>query len=187
MRKYIAFILLGVSLPLFAQETFFQKDTQLDRYRSVINMLVEVSRTVMRTALSEGGGLKAIEVCNSRATDITASVSKEHGLNIKRTSLKIRNPENTPDAWEQEQLQKFVERKQAGEDPSKIETGVVIINGKYRYMKAIPLQDICLGCHGEYVPDQLAEKLKELYPDDQATGFKEGDISGAFSITEMPK
>lgn len=187
MRKYIFLTLLCISHALFAQETPSQTDAKLSRYRNAINAFIEMARVEMRAALSEGGGLRAIEICYSKAAETTAKVSKEHGLNLKRTSLKTRNDRNIPDVWEREQLQKFIERKQAGEDPAKIETGVVVVNGKLRYMKAISLQDTCLGCHGEYVPDKLMDKIKELYPDDQSTGFREGDICGAFSITEAVK
>lgn len=187
MIKYIVLILLCVSQPLFAQEAPSQTNAKIDRYLKAINAFIEISQAEMRVALTEGGGLKAIEMCSTRAIAIMAKVSKEHNLDVKRTSLKIRNPNNAPDEWERAQLQKFIERKQAGEDPSKIETGVMVVNGKFRYMKAIPLQDNCLGCHGEYVPDNLMEKLKELYPDDEATGFREGDIHGAFSVTEKLK
>ena len=187
MKKSIALTLLCVSLPLFAQETPPQEDAKLAQYRNVIKMLGTTLLGEMKTALAAGGGLKAIEVCHSKAEEIATKISKEHGFDVGRTSLKIRSDKNDPDAWEKEQLQKFAERKHAGEDPAKIETGVVVVDGKSRYMKAIPLQDTCLGCHGENVPPELAQKIKALYPDDQATGFKVGDIRGAFTITETLK
>lgn len=185
MKKSMIIALLCVSLPLFAQETPSQEDAKLTQYRNAVKALGGALLGEMKAALAEGGGLKAIEICHDKAAEIAAKISKEQGFDIGRTSLKIRSDKNAPDAWEKEQLQKFAERKQAGEDPAKIETDVVVVDGKSRYMKAIPLQDTCLGCHGENVPDELAAKIKALYPDDQATGFKVGDIRGAFTITEI--
>lgn len=187
MKKSIILTLFCVSLPLFAQETPPQEDAKLAQYRNAVKTLAGTLQGEMKAALAEGGGLKAIEICHDKAADIAAKISKEQGFEVGRTSLKIRSDKNAPDAWEKEQLQKFAERKQAGEDPAKIETGVVTVDGKFRYMKAIPLQDTCLACHGETVPAELAEKIKTLYPNDQATGFKIGDIRGAFTITETVK
>ena len=54
----------------------------------------------------------------------------------------------------------------------------------YRYMRALPTQPLCLNCHG--LPEQLTpavkEKLKALYPDDKAIGYRPGEIRGAMTI-----
>ena len=54
----------------------------------------------------------------------------------------------------------------------------------YRYMKAIPAQPMCLQCHGqeEDIPADVKAVLAWEYPEDQATGYREGDIRGAISI-----
>lgn len=39
---------------------------------------------------------------------------------------------------------------------------------------------VCLTCHGTDISPAVTAKLKELYPKDIATGYKEGDIRGAF-------
>jgi hypothetical protein len=55
----------------------------------------------------------------------------------------------------------------------------------FRYMKAIPTDEICLNCHGgDTVKPEVAAKLAEFYPDDQARGFSVGDIRGAFTIVQ---
>jgi hypothetical protein len=51
-------------------------------------------------------------------------------------------------------------------------------------MKAIPTAAVCLVCHGETVEGALGEKIKALYPQDRATGYRLGDIRGAFTITQ---
>ncbi len=51
-------------------------------------------------------------------------------------------------------------------------------------MKAIPTGPLCLACHGETLAAPVAEKIGELYPADKATGFREGDIRGAFVVTK---
>jgi len=52
----------------------------------------------------------------------------------------------------------------------------------HHQMQAIPTQAMCLACHGESLSQELQAVLHERYPEDQATGFKEGDIRGAFSL-----
>ncbi|MEX2498681.1 MAG: DUF3365 domain-containing protein [Wenzhouxiangellaceae bacterium] len=45
----------------------------------------------------------------------------------------------------------------------------------------------CVICHGESIAPELAETIKQLYPQDQATGFAPGELRGAFSVTvELP-
>jgi hypothetical protein len=56
-------------------------------------------------------------------------------------------------------------------------------------MKALPVKQPCLSCHGE--KDNIAEpvqaKIKSLYPLDAATDFKLGDLRGAISIKQPMK
>ena len=52
-------------------------------------------------------------------------------------------------------------------------------------MKAIPTAPLCLQCHGEAIAPPVAEKITKLYPEDKATGFREGDIRGAFVVTKL--
>jgi len=66
-------------------------------------------------------------------------------MTIGRTSLKLRQPKNAPDAWELEQLQRFEQRKAAGENPAAIEIGGYVASGGkklFRYMKAIPTGEV---------------------------------------------
>ncbi len=108
---------------------------------------------------------------------------------MRRTSLKVRNPKNVPDEWEQRVLESFSARKANGEDPSTFEFLEVIRNGENienRYMKAIVIvpNGPCLMCHGNDIPASVSTKIQSLYPTDQAAGYKAGDIRGAFSIRQ---
>ena len=103
-------------------------------------------------------------------------------------SFKVRNPANAADNWELAVLKQFEARKTQGEPADKLEFFDVIDDdqGKktFRYMKAIPTGALCLNCHGEHIPPEVDAKLKELYPNDQARGFKEGDLRGAFTLAK---
>jgi len=50
-------------------------------------------------------------------------------------------------------------------------------------MKAIPMRaEPCLLCHGAPEPALKAE-IDRLYPQDQATGFRPGELRGAFTVS----
>jgi hypothetical protein len=49
-------------------------------------------------------------------------------------------------------------------------------------MKAIPTGEVCLKCHGTQIAPEVSQVLASLYPEDRATGYKEGDIRGAFVV-----
>jgi len=52
----------------------------------------------------------------------------------------------------------------------------------FRYLKALPVGAPCLNCHGEAIKPEVAAALREHYPADRATGYREGQIRGAVSI-----
>ncbi len=142
-------------------------------------------------AMKAGGPIQAIEVCNKVAPSIAQAQSEKHGWEVGRTSLKLRNPNNAPDEWETMVLKKFEERAAAGEKPAEMaHFEVVEQNGAkaFRFMKAIGMPPLdkapCLKCHGENIDAKVAAKLDELYPNDQARGYKPGMIRGAFTITQ---
>ena len=140
------------------------------------------------SAIKAGGPENAIDVCNQSAPQIATEVSEKVGWRVARTSLKLRNPSNAPDDWEESVLREFEARKAAGEDPAKMEYAAYVPNGKtmeFRYMKAIPTAaKPCLACHAAKVPAGVEKALAEHYPDDKARGYKAGDIRGAFTITQ---
>ena len=54
----------------------------------------------------------------------------------------------------------------------------------YRYMRALPTQELCLGCHGtdDRLSPAVKARLAALYPDDKAVGYGLGQIRGAMTI-----
>lgn len=138
-------------------------------------------------AMQSGGPIAAIEVCNLKAPGIAEAVSLEHGLDIYRVSLKNRNPENAPNDWQTRVLEEFEGRKAGGETGENLAwSESVDVDGasEFRFMKAIPTGSVCLACHGETLATPVAERISELYPEDKATGYSEGDIRGAFVVVQ---
>jgi hypothetical protein len=137
-------------------------------------------------SLKSGGPVEALGTCSIKAIEVAGSHSERSGWTISRTSLKLRNPDNKPDRWEYYVLNRFNSRLAEGEKPMKMEySEIVVMNGKriFRYMKAIPTaKKPCLACHGAKLKPAIVEALSTLYPEDKATGYKEGQIRGAFTL-----
>jgi hypothetical protein len=151
-------------------------------------MLAKVLMSELSAALNEGGAAKAIGVCKNRAPDIAADVSKQSGLEVRRTALKVRNAANAPDAWEIKVLEEFRARVAKGEDPSGVEHSAIVEQAgqrTFRYMKAIPMGEPCLKCHGPELDPALQVRIREFYPKDEATGFKKGELRGAFTVRKV--
>ena len=181
--KKAFFVLIGIAAgsAIYADET----GGYAEEARGLVKQYFSALKTELQGGMKEGGPVNAIGLCNIEAPAIAARVSEQSEWDVGRTSLKLRNPANAPDAWEKGVLDSFESRKAAGEDVKKMEaTAVVDEDGKrvFRYMKAIPTAELCLLCHGAQVPADVEVKLSELYPGDQARGFAVGDIRGAFTL-----
>jgi hypothetical protein len=140
-------------------------------------------RTELQAAMAAGGPLAAIRVCNEDAPRIAAEAAARAGAEVGRTSTRVRNPDNVPDAHERAVLEDFAATLAAGapeHPPQRLDT---LPDGRVRFMSAIIMQPQCLGCHGEDLAAPVAGTLDALYPDDQARGYKVGELRGAFSIT----
>lgn len=142
---------------------------------------------VLTEEIGKNGALAAVEVCNTKAPQMAKNASEQTGWAIKRVSLRNRNPKAVPDAWERAALEEFDRRAAAGESPATLEKSTVVEqDGKkeFRYVKALPAQAMCLGCHGtaDKIPADVAAKIKALYPEDKATGYAAGHIRGAITL-----
>jgi len=136
----------------------------------------------LKTALvsgMEGGPVNAIAVCKTEAPLISDALSVE-GAVMGRSSHKLRNQENTAPAWVTPIIETF-----AADGESRAPTGVELGDGRYGYVEPIMIQPLCLNCHGSELHPDVAAKIGELYPDDEATGFGEGDFRGVFCV-EFP-
>ncbi|PHS25710.1 MAG: hypothetical protein COA83_04655 [Methylophaga sp.] len=166
---------------VFADE---QQEFQLQS-KAVIKEFATTLKGALVGAMKSGGPTEAIQVCNQVAPMIAATLSEKYGLEIARTSLKVRNPDNKANCWEQKVLKQFEDRKQAGEEITTLIVSEKVASGdsqELRIMKAIPTGKVCLSCHGSNIAEPVQASLSELYPGDQATGYQLGDIRGAFTI-----
>ncbi len=141
----------------------------------------------LQKALIEEGPYAAVEVCSARALKITKKVEKtlNHGIKIKRTSLKYRNPLNAPDKYEVEALKYFEKYYKEHKRLPDYYIQPVKEGSKlyYRYYKPLKVGSLCLTCHGENVDPKLKQIIKERYPQDKAMGYKLGDFRGVIRVS----
>lgn len=159
-----------------------------EQAQAIIKEFATTLQGELKAALKAGGPVNAVSVCQDKAPAIAADLSEQSGWEVGRTSLKTRNTAlNTPDEWETNVLEQFEARKANGESPKGMSYASVVDteDGEvYRYMQAIPTQEVCLACHGKDITPDLAAALDKAYPEDQARGYSLGDIRGAFTLSK---
>jgi len=184
MKSLLSISLLLAALPALAQDI---GALTAETKKAVLPVIPKVV-AAMQDAIASQGVAGAIPVCKEQAPALIKEVRDSTGWLIRRVSLKTRNAERgTPDLWEVRQLADFNIRAANGEQPETIEKSeIVSVDGKpvFRYMKALPVGDACLKCHGpaETLDAGLKAKLAETYPQDRATGYSKGEIRGALTV-----
>ncbi|NWH07170.1 MAG: DUF3365 domain-containing protein [Alphaproteobacteria bacterium] len=199
MRRTVAtaFLLAGCALagafrawPARAETAVVQPadPAQIEAARTSAQELGAALKDALTQALKAQGALGALQVCHEAAPTIASGVSAKSEMQTGRTALRVRNPANAPDDYERAQLEDFLARQANGEDATTLESAAILeINGvkEFRWMKAIPMGEMCMQCHGTAVAPEVLAEINTLYPEDQATGFKPGDIRGAFTVRKV--
>ncbi len=91
--------------------------------------------------------------------EVSAYAETDQRFSFHITSLRLKNPNNTPDEWERQSLVSFEKGKSE-------ETEVTEKDGRhfYRFMRPLFVEESCLNCHREQ-------------------GYKVGEIRGGISVT----
>lgn len=126
------------------------------------------------------GPLDAISVCKDRAPAIAESLSTE-GIQMGRTSHRLRNLDNSAPEWVDPVLQAYL-----GEEQGRAPRLITLPNERLGYVEPVDTQPLCLACHGISLAPDVAAHIAEAYPEDQATGFESGDLRGVFWV-EYPE
>ncbi|MBM9500790.1 DUF3365 domain-containing protein [Leptospira sp. 201903071] len=138
----------------------------------------------LQTAIQKQGVVGALEVCRTISPRKEKELSEEFpAMRIRRVSEKPRNPDHKPEEWEARIFKEWAEAGKTGMPPY---TVILNENNQIKILKPIVLENpTCLKCHGgpTDISPAVAKKIAELYPKDKATGYKLGDLRGAFSAT----
>ena len=137
----------------------------------------------LQSAMKEGGVPNAVKYCSLSAYPLVDSLSKVHHADIRRVSLKARNPKDAPTPAEKTILEQY---EMASKKGGKLKPIVQETDGNnIAFYAPIPANAFCLQCHGK-LGETLSEEnyavIKNIYPDDKAIGYSDGDLRGMWSI-----
>jgi hypothetical protein len=140
----------------------------------------------LQAELAAQGPAGAVDFCARTALGLTDSLVRVHptAMAVKRTSLRIRNPQNAADALEREAIAWFDSMHAAtGEWPAAHVQAAGA--GEVRYYRPLMIAPFCTTCHGaaEQIDPGVRQILAERYPEDQATGYREGDMRGVIRVS----
>ena len=180
VRGVSVICLLAVGLlPLAAcrQEPAGVPEQDLERAQAALQPFKAQLVDALMGAINEGGAENAIAVCRERAPEIAAELSVG-GVQMGRTSHRVRNPDNAPRPWVQPLLTAYLE------EPTDTEPRAVRLDDEtFGYVEPIYVMSFCLSCHGPSIEPGLLQTIRSLYPQDQATGFHMSDLRGLFWVT----
>lgn len=117
-----------------------------------------------------------------------AEVSNAAQMDFSRTALTVRNPANAPDDWERQQMEQMAFLLDAGIDPETMEIAAIVQEGDekaLRWIRPIIVTETCLACHGEAVSPRIRLLIGQEFPLDDATGYAEGQLIGAYSVRKV--
>lgn len=142
----------------------------------------------LMAAIEQGGIPHAVKYCNVAALPLIDSLSNVHQANIRRTSLKVRNRQDIAQGWEKEVLEAYQGLLAEGKKPAPVVKK--LDQKRVAFAAPIFMAQPCLKCHGklgETLNEQHYATIKQLYPQDQAIGYVDGDWRGMWSITFFTK
>ena len=166
----------------------YQKDKTSNTIRKkgaaiAIQTQVELGKA-LKAAMEKGGPENAIEFCNLEALRITDSIASTEQVIVRRLAKKNRNPKNEMDEVESKIFKQYIfdYLNKRPLDPR------IALNseGNPVYYKPIITNNMCLTCHGtpgSTMSKELAGKIREIYPDDKAINFEDGQPRGMWAIT----
>ncbi len=147
--------------------------------------LISAMQIELKRELMAGGPVGAVDYCNLRALELTDSLARAHGVQLRRVSEKLRNPLNAPDLADARALRVFRSHVDMSTPPAevmqKFHRGQREI---VRYYKPLFVAAPCMNCHGDAAgfSGDLSAALQERYPADQATGYSPGDWRGLLRV-----
>ena len=164
-----------------------------DIAKPLVQMLKDTLLAELTAAINTGGPASAVSICNTKALNITSAIKgdSDHQVELKRVSNKYRNPANAPDDRDKSVLKQYEADVANG---IKYPDSYIIkeeneSGTNYYYYTPLKIMPLCMNCHGDpqKMDSNLVRKLKELYPTDKATGYKEGDFRGLVRVKIIGK
>jgi hypothetical protein len=149
---------------------------RVDAANAAIGDLKQTLSGRLVPTVQKQGPKAGIEVCSGDAAKLTREVGERHGVQIGRSSARLRNAKsNTAPTW----LAGYIERVSA-QKAKDAKPAVYDLGDRLGVAQPLGVQPLCLTCHGDpaTIPPDVKAALSERYPGDRATGYSEGDVRG---------
>lgn len=152
--------------------------------RAGYSMVAEVS-----AAVAKSGTVDAVSVCHLKNLPTTGQIvpGLPRVTALKRTSLRLRDPANAPDAADQAALDRVRSALDAGDPPRILIQRLWQPNGatEWRVYRPIAVLPQCMACHGPRAGmlPQLQAELAWRYPHDRAVDYALGEWRGLIRVS----
>jgi PAS domain S-box-containing protein len=175
--------LLMVSLLLAAAFLSYRKQQSLiirfaiDNARSFSRQIIE-TRDYMASIVKAEADANYDLVPQVVATRVAKKITAGSPYSVRQVSLRYRNPDNRPDAYEAAQLQSLAGNVVA--EVSSVET----VKGEkvFRYLQPMVAVESCLRCHGSY--ESAPAFVRERFPKGHYSyDYRVGEVIGAVSVS----
>jgi hypothetical protein len=167
------------------------KDIAQAGYRAIDQVGTQLVNETTRELAAKDTQL-AVAVLHLKHLDMPKSAPGAPKITaVKRTSLHIRNPANTPDGADRAALIKISDQLTDEGTAAKMLVQKIEQDGKpveWRVYRPIAVSRSCLACHGD--PTKFAPGVKEAldqqYPMDQATDYSAQSWRGVIRVNVEP-
>ena len=190
MKKIKVFIFIALGILLFSCNKKSKEETNAiskEIQETLQKYAVETKGVLVKNlmnAINTQGTEKAIEFCSTKAIVLTDSMGTAFNATLQRVSDKPRNPINKANYKETAFIYELKQKISKGE---KLTPKFTESDGEITGYFPIETNAMCLQCHGSKdldIKPNVLKKIVQLYPKDQATGYKENEIRGIFVVTK---
>ena len=155
--------------------------------QDIVTEVATVLSSALTKSIADGGVGKAAQYCSFIAVPMVDTLAVRHGVDVRRTSNRLRNAKNAPTDREREVLTQFEQQRAQG---AQLQPLLEVIDAHtVAYYQPIVVQPLCLQCHGklgETLPEENYSFIEYLYPNDKAIGYALDDVRGIWSM-RMPR
>ena len=170
---FAASLVLMVLVPMSGMAQ--SQEVEIDRGAELLIPLKKNLKQAHMAGMQEGP-VHAIKACKDQAPEITNALAVQ-GIQIGRTSHRLRNPDNTAPEWADIALKTYL-----NDETDRAPRVVSLANNREGYIEAITIKPLCLACHGSNLAPDVAEQIQAMYPEDEATGFELDDLRGVYWV-----
>jgi hypothetical protein len=166
---------LALVVLVFSAAAALTEETKLAHGAALLAPFKKDMKQALMTGMQKSQ-VHAISACKDQAPEITNALAFE-GVQIGRTSHRLRNPDNTAPEWADIALKTYL-----NDETDRAPRVVSLAKNREGYVEPITIKPLCLVCHGDNLAPDVATQIQAMYPEDEATGFKLDDLRGVYWV-----